>query len=216
MQYPILYSFRRCPYAMRARLAINYTKQKVELREVVLKNKPRQLLELSAKATVPVLELTDGQVLEESLDIMLWALGREDNEQWSANLEPQLALINQCDNQFKGWLDKYKYADRFLENSQEYYRERGCEFLHQLEQQLSQGQYLMGDQVSLADAAIFPFVRQFAHVDRGWFDQAQFPYLQAWLKSWIDSAIFQQIMPKYSPWQESQQIVLFPEAISCH
>ncbi len=215
MNRPVLFSFRRCPYAMRARLAISYsaklTQQSVELREVVLKNKPQAMIEVSAKATVPVLVLENGQVIDESLDIMLWALNLNTTHSWLHNINEQLVLINQCDNQFKPWLDKYKYSDRNPSHSQSYYRQQAEQFLALLEQRLSTQECLFEGDSCLADAAIFPFVRQFAHVDKTWFEQAPYPKLQAWLNSWIDSVIFKGIMTKYSPWEPNQTAILFPQ-----
>ncbi|EPJ51147.1 MAG: glutathione S-transferase [Osedax symbiont Rs2] len=207
----ILYSFRRCPFAMRARMAIAYAEIKLELREVVLKNKPEQLLQISSKATVPVLRLSDGRVLEQSLDIMLWALQQRDVDLWLLDESQQLALIEQCDLDFKPWLDKYKYADRFLEHSLDYYRQQCCSYLSILERQLQGNLYLFGDKLSLADAAIFPFIRQFAHVDRNWFYDSDYPLLQTWLGLQLDSVIFRGIMQKYSPWQLGQQPQMFIE-----
>ena len=205
----ILYSFRRCPFAMRARLAIAYAEIQLELREVVLKNKPEQLLQISPKATVPVLQLDSGQVLEQSLDIMLWALGQRDTDLWLQDKPDQLILIEQCDLQFKPWLDKYKYADRHLEHSLDHYRQHCCEYLTILERQLDNQRYLVGSKIALADAASFPFIRQFAHVDRDWFYQSEYPLLQAWLTAQIDSVLFKGIMQKYPAWQLGQQPQMF-------
>ena len=207
----ILYSFRRCPYAMRARLAIAYAQIQLQLREVVLKNKPQQLLKISAKATVPVLQLCNGQVIEQSLDIMFWALEQRDPDQWLLDKPDPLILIEQCDLQFKPWLDKYKYADRHLEHSLDHYRQHCCEYLTILERQLCDQPYLFGSKISLADAAIFPFIRQFAHVDRDWFYQSDYPLLQAWLTAQIDSVLFKGIMQKYPAWQLGQQPQMFIE-----
>lgn len=209
MKMPILYSFRRCPYAMRARLAIAYSQINVVLREVVLKNKPAAMLKASAKGTVPVLCLVDGCIIDESLDIMKWALTQNDQAQWLAADEHQLALIAHCDDVFKGWLDKYKYADRHPEHTMLYYREHCCEFLAVLEQQLAHSDYLFSEQMSFADAAVFPFIRQFAHVDRQWFYQSEFINVQRWLTLQLDSSLFKAIMVKYKPWQEEDDEVLF-------
>jgi len=210
MQTPILYSFRRCPFAMRARLAIAHSQTNVILREVVLKNKPAAMLQASAKATVPVLCLADGTVIDESLDIMKWAVSNDEKGEWLVADATQNALITHCDDIFKGWLDKYKYADRHPEFPMTYYRDQCHDFLAVLEQRLSQQPYLFGEKMSFADAAIFPFIRQFAHVDRQWFYQTQFTCVQTWLTLLLDSPLFQGIMFKYQPWQEEDENVFFP------
>jgi len=210
---PILYSFRRCPYAMRARLAIVYAQQQVELREVVLRDKPEHMLEISPKGTVPVLQLADGSVLEESFDIAQWALQLNDPQQLlgdDAQLAQMLAMIEENDAEFKDNLDRYKYANRFPEQSEVDYRQQGELFLAKLEQRLQVTTYLFGDKPSFADIAIMPFVRQFAHVDKAWFDQADYPALQRWLAHWLTSDVFLNIMPKYEQWQEGDAGVEFP------
>ena len=211
-----LYSFRRCPYAMRARLAIVLAELKVELREIVLKNKPAQMLAISPKGTVPVLELveTDGssrRVIEESRDILQWALEQHD-PQAVLDVEPASAqaLIEQNDNEFKHWLDRYKYSDRYPELSQLEYRERGEVFLQVLETLLAKHRYLLGDTISSADIGIMPFVRQFAHVDQEVFYQLPYPHLQQWLRDWLQHPAFQQVMVKFQAWQEGDQAVVFP------
>jgi len=209
MQANVLYSFRRCPYAMRARLAIRISEVQLQLREVVLKDKPEQLLKASPKATVPVLILACGTVIDESLGIMQWALSLNDPEGWLEKLPAQLPLVEQCDNVFKPWLDKYKYADRYPEFDEDYYRRQGCEFLAQLEARLTGNRYLMGEELTLADAAIFPFIRQFAHVDKKWFEQTPFNALRIWLNELLASALFQGVMEKYPPWQEGQRSIYF-------
>ncbi|WP_411991905.1 glutathione S-transferase [Agarivorans sp. DSG3-1] len=206
-----LYSFRRCPYAMRARLAIAISQTPVLLREILLKNKPEEMLALSPKGTVPVLKLENGEVIEESVEIMLWALEQADPQAWLApNHSKMLQWVEENDGQFKTALDKYKYAVRFPEQSPEDYRQQGELFLLKMERQLSQSRYLMGEQLSLADMALLPFIRQFASVDLHWFEQAPYPQLQAWLKQFIDSALFRSIMQKYPTWLDSQQEVSFP------
>ena len=211
-----LYSFRRCPYAMRARLAIVLAELKVELREIVLKNKPAQMLAISPKGTVPVLELveTDGssrRVIEESRDILQWALEQHD-PQAVLDVEPASAqaLIEQNDNEFKHWLDRYKYSDRYPELSQLEYRERGELFLQVLETLLAKHRYLLGDTISSADIGIMPFVRQFAHVDQEVFYQLPYPHLQQWLGDWLQHPAFQQVMVKLPAWQEGDPQVVFP------
>lgn len=211
-----LYSFRRCPYAMRARLGIVFAELQVELREIVLKNKPAQMLAISPKGTVPVLELveTDGssrRVIEESRDILRWALEQHD-PQAVLDVEPASAqaLIEQNDNEFKHWLDRYKYSDRYPELSQLEYRERGEVFLQVLETLLAKHRYLLGDTISSADIGIMPFVRQFAHVDQEVFYQLPYPHLQQWLRDWLQHPAFQQVMVKLPAWQEGDPLVVFP------
>ena len=211
-----LYSFRRCPYAMRARLAIVLAELKVELREIVLKNKPAQMRAISPKGTVPVLELveTDGssrRVIEESRDILQWALEQHD-PQAVLDVEPASAqaLIEQNDNEFKHWLDRYKYSDRHPELSQIEYRERGEVFLQVLENLLAKHKYLLGNNISSADIGIMPFVRQFAHVDQDVFYSLPYPHLQQWLRNWLQHPAFQQVMVKFQAWQEGDHAVVFP------
>ena len=201
---PCLYSFRRCPYAMRARMAIRASQLQVELREVVLKNKPAEMLEASPKATVPVLVTEQNQVIDESLDIMHWSLQQNDPYQW---LRPEHAevtekLIRYNDNIFKIHLDHYKYFERFPEQPQISYREKGEQFLAQLEQQLCNTRYLVDDHASLADIAIFPFIRQFAHVDLDWFNHSKYTALNQWLNEWLNSDLFTSVMHKHPPWDK--------------
>ncbi|WP_201596193.1 glutathione S-transferase [Psychrobacter fulvigenes] len=209
---PLLYSFRRCPYAMRARLGILFAEQQVELREIVLKNKPSQMLAISPKGTVPVLKLTDGKVIEESREIMTWALAQNDPQGLLAAevLHEANALIDKNDNEFKHWLDRYKYADRHPEMTQTEYRQRGEVFLQTLEELLTKNSYLLGNKVTIADIGIMPFVRQFAHVDREVFYDLPYPNLQRWLQHWLEYPIFLQVMTKYQPWQEDDEVVIFP------
>ncbi|WLP95437.1 glutathione S-transferase [Psychrobacter sp. M13] len=207
-----LYSFRRCPYAMRARLAILFAELSVELREIVLKNKPAQLLAISPKATVPVLQLVSGQVLEESREIMVWALTQHDPQGLLDNryLRQSNELIEQNDGDFKYWLDRYKYADRHLEMSQTEYRLRGEAFLQVLEALLMDNTFLLGDKASITDISIMPFIRQFAHVDRKTFYSLSYPKVQHWLQYWLQQPYFLQAMSKVQPWQEGDDVVTFP------
>lgn len=209
---PHLYSFRRCPYAMRARLGLLFAELPVVLREITLKNKPKQMLVISPKGTVPVLQLLDGTVIEESLEIMKWALEQQDPQRLlDAKFLPQAdALIEQNDGEFKYWLDRYKYADRHLDMTQTAYRQRGEVFLQVLEELLTKNQYLLGDSVTIADIGIMPFVRQFAHVDREVFYRLPYPKLQRWLKEWLENPVFIQAMMKFEPWQEGDEVVFFP------
>ena len=198
----VLYSFRRCPYAIRARLALNYAQINVELREVELKNKPPQMLAVSPKGTVPVLLTSHDDIIEESLEIMYWALAQHDPEKWlHENKQIEIkALISKNDGEFKYYLDRYKYADRFPEFSEKFYRQKGEVFLMELEQLLNKHKFLQKDTLSLADMAIFPFIRQFANVDSHWFAQANYPKLQRWLQSLLDSELFIGVMEKVPQW----------------
>lgn len=208
---PLLYSFRRCPYAIRARLALKVSNIQVELREVVLSAKPQQMLDISAKGTVPVLQLKDGSVIEESRDIMLWALNQNDPQGWLQHNHPDevTSLIDFNDNEFKQHLDHYKYADRFPEMPMTTYRKQGEDFLIRLEQKLSTQPYLMGERITIADMAIFPFVRQFAYVDKAWFDASEYKNLQHWLQGLLDHDLFSQVMHKFPQWQADNEITLF-------
>lgn len=202
---PILYSFRRCPYAIRARMALHYAGIQVELREILLRDKPASMLAASTKGTVPVLLLPDGVVLDESYEVMRWALEQSDPDQWwdSSSTAEVDALIQQNDGSFKVCLDHYKYADRHPEHTMEHYRSQAEVFLTVLEKQLMAEAYLFGSKVSIADVAIFPFIRQFAFVDKGWFDQAPYPKLQHWLSGFLVSEIFSSVMDKHKVWCES-------------
>ncbi|MGP5203401.1 glutathione S-transferase [Psychrobacter aquimaris] len=208
-----LYSFRRCPYAMRARLGILFAELSVELREITLKNKPEQMLAISPKGTVPVLQLVDGTVIEESVEIMTWALEQNDPQGLlDEKTSPQAdALIAQNDNEFKHWLDRYKYADRHVEMTQTEYRQRGEVFLQRLEELLTNNTYLLGERITIADIGIMPFVRQFAHVDREVFYSLPYPKLQQWLQKWLDHPLFLQVMTKFQPWQEGDDVVILPD-----
>src|SRR5690606_26441224 len=205
------YSFRRCPYAMRARLGILFAGLQVELREVVLKDKPVQMLAISPKGTVPVLELVDVAVIEESREIMEWALGQRDPHGLLAvDLAAANMLIDQNDHEFKDWLDRYKYADRHPEMTQVEYRERGEVFCRALEGRLGRSRYLLGDSISMADIAIMPFLRQFAHVDQEVFYALPYPHLQQWLRSWLEHPLFLRVMLKYPAWREGDALLRFP------
>jgi glutathione S-transferase len=204
--YPILYSFRRCPYAMRARLAIVNSGLKVELREVKLRMKPQQLLDISPKGTVPVLQLNN-KVIDESLDIMYWALSINDPANWVNNhtLKDMEDLIKRNDGEFKYYLDRYKYTDRYPEQNQQFYRKKAELFLVELENRLSKNSFLCGEKCSLADIAIFPFIRQFAIVDIEWFYASDYRILVYWLQILVDSVLFKSIMKKYQIWKPEDE-----------
>ncbi|SDQ52558.1 glutathione S-transferase [Pseudomonas sp. UC 17F4] len=196
----ILYSFRRCPWAMRARLALRYAECPVEIREVSLKAKPAELLALSPKGTVPVLS-AGSLVLEESLEIMRWALARHDPQDWQLAADPQAAqaaeaLIERNDRQFKVQVNLYKYAERYPQHSREEYRAQAEPWLAELNERLAHQGYLFADHPSLADAALLPLMRQFAGVEPEWFAQAPYPHLRAWLQGWLESALFKAIMAR--------------------
>ena len=197
---------------MRARLGVLFAGLQVELREVTLKNKPAPMLAISPKGTVPVLRLVDGAVIEESRDIMVWALEQQDPQGLldATILDQANALIEQNDNDFKHWLDRYKYADRHVEMTQTEYRQRGEAFLQVLEALLERNAYLLGDDPTIADIGVMPFVRQFAHVDRDVFSQLPYPNLQRWLQHWLEHPLFLQTMIKLPVWQEGDDVVVFP------
>jgi len=209
---PVLYSFRRCPYAMRARLALASSGQAYELREVALRSKPPELLAASAKGTVPVLVMPDGTVIDESLDVMRWALHQHDPESWlqappvgPADM-PELIAVN--DGVFKQHLDRYKYPNRYPHESggdaagfAQSHRAGGAAVLASWQARLGHAPWLMGDRASLADMAVLPFVRQFAHTDAAWFAAQPWPQLQEWLARFEASVLYQGVMQKHLPWQ---------------
>lgn len=211
MDFPVLYSFRRCPYAIRARMAIAHSGIFVELREVVLRNKPREMLEISPKGTVPVLQLQNGTVIDESLEIMEWALTQKAENSWmNTSLNSDIfSLVNYNDEEFKYFLDRYKYADRYPEHTQMYYRNKAEVFLTKLEQGLRSHSYLCSDHFSLADAAIFPFIRQFANVDLPWFETSEYQAVKKWLNQLLETSLFLSVMKKYDPWSPGDPIQLF-------
>jgi glutathione S-transferase len=212
--HPVLYSFRRCPYAMRARLALHVSGVVVEIREVWLRDKPASMLLASPKGSVPVLVLPDGSVIDESWDIMQWALRQHDPANWlgenGAYLEAAQPLLNENDSTFKAALDRYKYFARHPAHPQAFYRAQGETFLQQLETRLCATRYLLDDAPSIADAAIFPFVRQFAKTDKSWFAQSPYPALCRWLDHWLDSREFAAVMQKYPVWRIDDAPILLP------
>lgn len=191
-----LYSFRRCPYAMRARMALRYSGVPVDIIDVSLKAKPAEMLAISPKGTVPVLD-AGGQVIDESLEIMRWALAQNDPDDWLLGGDSRIAeLIEANDQVFKVHLNRYKYAERYPEQPMEVYRAEGALFLQQLDELLEGRDYLLTDHPCLADIALLPFVRQFAHVDREWFATTPYERLQAWLQRFLESDLFTAIMKK--------------------
>jgi len=198
---------------MRARLALKYAGIAVELREIVLRDKPAEMLAISPKATVPVLQLPDGAVTGQSLDIMRWALARHDPAHWlpdehSAATVEQLIAVN--DGPFKAMLDRYKYAGRYPEHPAETYRDNGVGLqIAPLNERLGASSYLLGEQASLADMALFPFVRQFAHVDPDWFNASPYQAVNAWMNGLLESPLFHAAMRKFAPWHPGDAVVVF-------
>ncbi|MEM9422760.1 MAG: glutathione S-transferase [Pseudomonadota bacterium] len=207
---PVLYSFRRCPYAMRGRMALLLGGKSVRLREILLRDKPEQMIEASPKATVPVLILPDGTVIDESLEVMRWALNGHAEGKL---LEAGAALIADSDGPFKHHLDRYKYATRYEGVDVEDHRAAGAVFLWRLNERLSLGAHLAGDAPSALDCAIFPFVRQFRIADPGWFDTQNWPALQQWLSFHMQSALFLAVMEKYPLWKETGEEHLLGETV---
>jgi glutathione S-transferase len=206
---PILYSFRRCPYAMRARLAIASADITVELREILLRNKAPDFLVTSPKGTVPV--LVADTIIEESIDIMHWAVSQSDPEGLLHQMsDAATALIADCDGPFKTALDRTKYAVRYPDIDAAESRATAASFITKLDAQLDTKRWLYGDHPSFADLAILPFVRQFAHTDLEWWNWQSFTKAQSWLTAFKSSARFTSVMTKYPPWKSGQDRILFP------
>ena len=211
---PVLWSFRRCPYAMRARLAIAASGQQVLLREILLRDKPAAFVAASPKATVPVLQLADGTVIDESRDIMMWALTQSDPDGWLAvwqrDKDAALRFLDQLDGPFKAHLDRYKYASRYDKSAAVMHRDSGAAFLGDLDRSLSRQAALSGAAMGVLDFASLPFVRQFRIADPQWFDAQPWPHLHRWLAAFLTSPRFARIMHKYAPWDSAASPVLFP------
>lgn len=202
---PVLYSFRRCPYCIRAHMALKNTGLKIELREVKLGDFPEQALKVSPKATVPILVLPDNTIIDESWDIVKWALIQNDPDNWlgenSRFLPGAEMLVETNDFSFKNDLDHYKYSDRYPEHSQLYYRQ-SCEiFIEELEGMLRVNNFLLDEQLSLADISVFPFIRQFSLVDKNWFDKSHYEKVKKWLDDLVGSDIFQSAFQKQGIWK---------------
>ena len=208
-KHPILYSFRRCPYAMRARFAIRASDITVEIREIKLQNKPEEFLKLSPKGTVPVLITNSQEILDESLDIMNWALKKKDSRNWLAegnlNQNEVENILKILELEFKQNLDKYKYPTRYKNVDKNFYRDKNLGFLNKLNNLLKANKALNCSHLSLIDYAIFPFIRQFRNVDEKWFDSLNFNFLKDWLYQIIDSEDFLSIMKKYKLWEPNQK-----------
>jgi glutathione S-transferase len=224
MALPVLYSLRNCPYAMRARLAIYASKQQVQLRDLVLSNKPDEMLAVSPKGTVPVLVTASNLVIDESLAIMQWAFSQTDpddylhkkvlnkaalNKEVLNALAEMLAVIEIFDHEFKGHLEKYRCSKRYHEPSLIADRQQCEAYLADLESRLCQHQYLMSDKPSLVDLALMPFIRQFARVERQWYLQAPYPKLRQWLNHYLQSRMFSKVMEQHPLWLDAKQVVIF-------
>ncbi|WP_445946635.1 glutathione S-transferase [Shewanella sp.] len=211
---PVLYSLRNCPYAMRARLAIYAAKQQVQLRDLVLSNKPAEMLAVSPKGTVPVLVTASNQVIDESLAIMQWAFSQSDPDDYLDSKAPNalaemLAVIEIFDHEFKGHLEKYRCSKRYHEPSLITDRQQCERYLTDLELRLCQHQYLISDKPSLVDLALMPFIRQFARVERQWYLQAPYPKLRHWLNGYLQSRMFSKVMEQHPLWLDAKQEVVF-------
>ena len=208
---PILYSFRRCPYAMRARMAIHISGQKCELREVLLRDKPPSMLEYSAKGTVPVLILQDGKIIDESLDVIDWALNLNDPDDWqrSKDTKKTKELIKINDGEFKYHLDRYKYSKRYDNEDPEFHRKKCLKFIESINNELNNSKYIFDDNISYADIVLLPFIRQFRIADIEWFDSLPYDNLKKWLSSFLDSSLLHSIMKKYDLWKEGEKSIVF-------
>ena len=208
---PILYSFRRCPYAMRARMAIHISGQRCELREVLLRDKPPSMLEYSAKGTVPVLILQDGKVIDESLDVIDWALNLNDPDDWqrSKDKEKTKELIKINDGEFKYHLDRYKYSKRYENEDPEFHRKKCLKFIESINNELNNSEYIFDDNISYADIVLLPFIRQFRIADIEWFDSLPYDNLKRWLSSFLGSSLLNSIMKKYDLWKEGDKSIVF-------
>jgi len=209
---PILYSFRRCPYAMRARLAVASSAQKVHLREILLRDKAPAFLEASPKGTVPV--LVADRVIEESIEVMDWALAQSDPEDLLYAGSVARDLVLRCEADFKGHLDRFKYAVRYENVDPEKERSLASVYLRELDAMLAKTEYLFGDRIGFADIGIAPFVRQFANTDRAWFDEQDWPHLRGWLDRFIQSDRFAAIMTKFPKWEEGDAVTVFPNEVA--
>ena len=208
---PILYSFRRCPYAMRARMAIHISGQKCELREVLLRDKPPSMLDYSAKGTVPVLILQDGNVIDESLDVIDWALNLNDPDDWqrSKDTKKTKELIKINDGEFKYHLDRYKYSKRYDNEDPEFHRKKCLKFIESVNNELNNSKYIFDDNISYADIVLLPFIRQFRIADIEWFDSLPYDNLKDWLSRFLNSPLLNSIMKKYDLWKEGDKSIVF-------
>lgn len=210
---PVLYSLRNCPFAMRARMAIYRSQVPVLLRDIVLSDKPPEMLEASPKGTVPVVVTSHGTVIEESAEVMLWALSENDPEDLLLSTNPDMldsirGLIHQFDTEFKPCLEAYRAAKRYHEPNLVECRQACEKYLCELEDRLTQHSFLMADQESLADLALLPFIRQFARVERQWYLQSPYPKLRQWLNQYLQSKMFSKVMTKHELWLVNRRDIL--------
>lgn len=208
---PILYSFRRCPYAMRARMAIHISNQKCEIREVLLRDKPPSMLEYSSKGTVPVLVLQSGEVIDESLDVIDWALNLNDPDNWqrSKDNEKTKELIKINDGEFKHHLDRYKYSKRYDNEDPEFHRKKCLSFIKKVNSELQNSKYIFDDEISYIDISLLPFIRQFRIADNEWFDELPYENVKSWLSNFLNSELLKSIMSKYDLWKEGDEVTIF-------
>lgn len=207
---PILFSFRRCPYAMRARIAIKLCSLECEIREINLKLKNKEFLEISPKGTVPVLVLPDDKIIEESMDIIHWAISNNDPYNLKLkNLEiynKDMDLISIFDNEFKYHLDRYKYNSRYKGINKEEHKYKARDLLVNLNNSLKEKQWLNGENISISDISILPFIRQYRIADIKWFDEKlELPNINRWLDKFLNSKIFNNVMKKYKIWETTDQ-----------
>lgn len=202
---PILYSFNRCPHCLRAHMALKYAELKIVLREVDLDNLPEEALAVSLHATVPSLVMSDDEYFDESWDIVKWAVQKNDPDKWLGEddefLQDAEMLVETNDYSFKEDLEQYKDSDSHPEHPMEYYRERGEEFLEELNEMLEENTFLLASDITIADIAVFPLVREFAMVDKAWFDKAPYPKLQNWLACILSTRWFKEAMKEHKVWQ---------------
>ncbi|MED5437092.1 MAG: glutathione S-transferase [Pseudomonadota bacterium] len=208
---PILYSFRRCPYAMRARMAIYTSQQKCEIREVLLKDKPPSMLGYSSKGTVPVLVLQSGNVIDESLDVIDWALDINDPYNWKRSKDSKKTkeLIEINDGDFKFHLDRYKYSKRYENEDPNFHREKCLTFIKMINKELENSKYIYDNEISYIDISLLPFIRQFRIADNVWFDELPYENVKSWLSKFLDSFLLNSIMEKYDLWKEGDEVTIF-------
>ena len=196
---------------MRARIAIHISQQKCEIREVLLKDKPPSMMEYSAKGTVPVLVLQSGKVIDESLDVIDWALNLNDPYNWkrSKDLGKTKELIKINDGDFKFHLDRYKYSKRYENEDPNFHREKCLTFIKMINEELKDSKYIYDNEISYIDISLLPFIRQFRIADNDWFDELPYENVKSWLSNFIDSKLLKSVMPKYNLWKKGDEITIF-------